>query len=91
MKDERVSAHSDLRSMQRVGFDVNLSDLWEDSIPCEVKHHGYDEARVSPEEGVVLLMSNDTIVTVLYVGSLEVEVSPDHLQEYLERSIEDDV
>jgi len=90
MMDERVSDHAHLRFLQRTGErEKPLSDVWESSVPCDVKHHGYDEARVSPEYDVVMLQADGRIVTVLYSGPLDVSVGPDHLEEYLESSLSD--
>lgn len=52
--------------MQRTrDLDKTMTELWDESIPCEVKYHGYDEARVSPEYGLTILKEGDRIVTVL--------------------------
>lgn len=87
--DERVSDHSELRFLQRTGErEKSLSEVWEMAVPCDVRHHGYDEARISPEYEVVMLQSDGKIVTVLYSDPLDVSVEPNYLEEYLERSIE---
>lgn len=66
MRDDISSLHADLRLMQRSGqIDLSMTELWEESIPCDVKYHSYDEARVSAEHDIVLLKENGQIVTVL--------------------------
>ena len=86
--DERVSDHSELRFLQRTGErEKSLSEVWESSVPCDVKHHGHDEARVSPEYEVVMLQSDGRIVTVLYSEPLDVSIESEYLEEYLERNI----
>jgi hypothetical protein len=66
MRDEIGTRHGDLRLMQRAReLDVPMTEVWEEAVPCEVKYHGYDEARVSAEYNIVLLMENDRIVTCL--------------------------
>lgn len=91
MKDGFTTRHGDLRFMERTGeFDRSVRDVWNDGIPCEVKYHGYDEARVCPEHGVVLLAKNGRVITVLYTEPLEITVEPNYLEEYLERSMNDE-
>lgn len=71
--------------MQRTGEpDISLSQVWAESIPCEVENHGYEEARVNPEYDVALLMQNGTIITVLNDTS-EVSIDWQYLQEYLSK------
>lgn len=66
MRDEFATRHGDLRLMQRANqIDKPMTEVWEEAVPCEVKYHGYDEARVSAEYNIVLLMENDRIVTCL--------------------------
>lgn len=90
MKDELASDHSGFRLMQRAGtIDRTMTELWDDGVPCDVKYHGYDAARVCPEYGVVLLMDDGTVTTVLNTEPLELTVEQDYLEEYLDRSIEE--
>lgn len=66
MIDEFSTRHGDLRLLQRANaIDKSMTEVWEEATPCEVKYHGYDEARVSAEYDIVLLMENDRIVTCL--------------------------
>lgn len=89
MKDEIMSRHGDLRMMQRTGeMDMSATEMWDGGIPCNVSGHGYEEARVSPEHGAVLLMEDDKIVTVLNSEPLDLRISNENFEEYLDRSIE---
>jgi hypothetical protein len=66
MKDEFGSLHADFRLLQRTHeFDKSLTELWDEGITCEVKHHGYDEARVVPSHEIALLVEDGQVVTVL--------------------------
>lgn len=89
MDDKLSTHHSDLRLMQRAReFDKSITEVWRDSVPCEVRYHGYDEARVSTEYDVVLLMENGQIVTVLD-NTYNVTVKGVEFQEYLEGALEE--
>lgn len=64
--DELATLHGDLRLMQRAQeLDKSMTEVWDEAIDCEVKYHGYDEARVSPEYDIVLLKEDGRIVTCL--------------------------
>jgi len=66
MRDKISTTHSDLRLIQRAReFDKPMTEVWEQAVPCEVKYHGYDEARVSAEYDIVLLKEDSKIVTCL--------------------------
>jgi len=66
MRDKISTTHSDLRLIQRAReFDKPMTEVWEQAVPCEVKYHGYDEARVSAEYDIVLLKEGSKIVTCL--------------------------
>jgi len=88
MKDELSTLHGDLRLLQRAReFDKSLTEIWDESVPCTVKYHGYDEARVSPEHEVVLLKENNKIVTVLN-DTHNVTVMGDDFEEYLDGALD---
>lgn len=88
MDDMISTRHSDLRMMQRSGnVDRSMTEVWDDSIPCLVEGHGCDEARVSPELGIVLLMEDGVIVTVLYADPEKLTIDKAYLEEYLDRSM----
>lgn len=67
MLDDKFSTeHSELRLMQRAReFDKSLTELWQEGVECEVAYHGYDEARVVPSRGIVMLVENNQVVTIL--------------------------
>ncbi len=67
MLDDKFSTeHSELRLMQRAReFDKSLTELWQEGVECDVKYHGYDEARVVPSRGIVMLVENNQVVTIL--------------------------
>jgi hypothetical protein len=66
MDDKFGTLHADLRLMQRAReFDKSLTELWMEGVECEVKYHGYDEARVVPSHNIVLLVEDDKVVTIL--------------------------
>lgn len=84
MDDALGTAHGDLRLLQRAGtLDKSLTELWDESIPCEVKYHGYDEARVSAEYGVVLLKEDGRIVTCLN-ETHNVTIPDEQMEAYLD-------
>lgn len=88
MDDKFASHHSDLRLLQRTHeFDKSLTELWEEGVECEVKYHSYDEARVIPSHNVVLLVENNTVITVLD-NLHNVTVEGQNFQEYLGGAIE---
>jgi len=90
MSGEIVSDHAKLRLMQRTQLvNVSVAAVWDDAVPCEVDHHGYDEARVSPEHGVVLLKQNGQIVTCLN-DTHNVTIDGSSLDSYLESAINED-
>lgn len=88
MRDELGTLHGDLRLLQRTrNLDSTMTELWEQSIPCEVRYHGYDEARVSPEHDLVLLKEDGRIVTVL-PETFNVTIEGKQFQEYLDDALE---
>lgn len=88
MRDELGTLHGDLRLLQRArNLDSTMTELWEQSIPCEVRYHGYDEARVSPEHDLVLLKEDGRIVTVL-PETFNVTIEGKQFQEYLDDALE---
>ena len=88
MRDELSTYHGDLRLMQRAReFDKTMTEVWEEAVPCEVKYHGYDEARVSPEYDVVLLKENDQIVTLLS-DTHNVTIKGRDFETYLDEALE---
>lgn len=85
MNDVIGTNHAQLRLMQRTGeTNLSLSEIWDESIPCEVENHGYEEARVNPAYDVALLMQNGKIITVLDDTS-EVSIDWQYLQDYLSK------
>ena len=89
MKDELATNHSSLRLMQRAQeFDKSMTEVWDEAIECEVKYHGYDEARVSPEHDVVLLKENGRIVTLI-PETYNVTIDGDDFEDYLDNSLEE--
>jgi hypothetical protein len=87
MRDELSTLHGDLRLMQRVrSLDISMTELWEQSIPCDVKYHGYDKARVSPEHDIVLLKENGQIVTLI-PETYNVTIDGNDFDEYLDESL----
>lgn len=90
MNDEFATRHGDLRLMQRAReLDKSMTEVWDESIPCEVKYHGYDEARVSPEHGLVLLKENRQIVTLI-PETYNVTVEGEDFEDYLGDALEED-
>lgn len=89
MRDDMSTRHSDLRVMQRMReFDKTMTELWEEGIDCEVKYHGYDEARVLPEYDVVMLKQDGKIITVLQ-DTYNVSVEGQDLEQYLGSALEE--
>lgn len=89
MDDEIGTLHSDFRLMQRAReFDKSLTELWDEGVECEVKYHGYDEARVVPSHGVVLLMEDGRIITVLD-RLHNVTVDGQNLEQFLDSALEE--
>lgn len=87
MDDKLSTLHADLRLMQRARqFDKSMTELWDEGVECEVKHHSYDEARVVASEGIVLLKEDMQIVTILD-NLHNVTVTGDELQAYLDEAI----
>jgi len=83
MDDEFATLHADFRLMQRAReFDKTLTELWEDGIECEVSYHGYDEARVVPSHGIVMLVENNKVITILD-DLHNVTVEGENFQDYL--------
>lgn len=90
MRDELSTLHGDLRLMQRAQeFDKSMTELWDESIPCEVKYHGYDEARVSPEHDLVLLKENEQIVTLL-PETYNVSIDGEDFEAFMDSALEGD-
>lgn len=84
MRDRFGSRHGELRLMQRTSdIDVPMTEVWEEAVPCEVKYHSYDEARVSPEYDIVLLKQDGRIVTCLN-ATYNVTVDGEDFQSYLD-------
>lgn len=83
MRDELATGHGDLRLMQRAqDLDKTMTELWDESIECEVKYHGYDEARVSPEYNLVLLKEDGRIVTLI-PETYNVTIEGDDFEDFL--------
>jgi len=84
MQDDIATAHADLRLMQRIHeMDRTMTELWDTGIPCEVKYKHYDEARIVPEESMVMLMIDGKIVTVLD-DMQDVTVDDDDVASYID-------
>jgi len=87
MRDEIGTEHSELRLMQRAReFDKTLTEVWDESVACEVSHHGYDEARVTPEYDIVLLKEEGVIVTVI-PETYNVTIEGDDFEEYMDDAL----
>lgn len=87
MRDDLATEHSELRLMQRAReFDKSITEVWEESIPCELKYHGYDEARVHPEEELVFIKEGEKIVTCL-PETHNVTIEGQDFEQYLDRKI----
>ena len=83
MDDKFATYHADLRLMQRAReFDASLTELWQQGVECEVKYHGYDEARVVPSHNIVMLVENNKVVTILD-DLHNVTVEGEDFQDYL--------
>lgn len=66
MDDKFATHHSDFRLMQRAReFDKSLTELWDEGVECEVKYHSYDQARVVPRLGIVMLVKSGKVITIL--------------------------
>jgi hypothetical protein len=88
MRDEIGTRHGDLRLMQRAReIDVPMTEVWEEAVPCEVKYHGYDEARVSAKYGIVLLREDGKIVTCLN-ATHNVTVEGEDFESFLDDVVE---
>jgi hypothetical protein len=88
MKDALATGHGSLRLMQRArDLDKTMTELWDESIECEVKYHGYDEARVSPEYDLVLLKESGQIVTVI-PETYNVTIDGDDFEKYMDSALE---
>ena len=89
MLDDKLSTeHAELRLMERAQeVDKSVTEVWEESIPCEVKHRGYDEARVSPEHELVLIKEGGQIVTCI-PETYNVTISGENFEEYLEGAMD---
>ena len=78
-----ASEHAKFRLMQRANeLDKSVLDVWQESIPCEVSNHGYDEARVSPEYDLVLLKEDGRIVTLI-PETYNVTIEGDDFEDFL--------
>lgn len=89
MKDELATEHASFRLMQRAReFDKSMTEIWGESIECEVKYHGYDEARVSPEHDLVLLKEGDRIVTLI-PETYNVTIDGDNFEQYMDSALEE--
>lgn len=87
MRDELATEHGDLRLMQRADeLDKSMTEVWRSAIPCEVKYYGYDEARVSPEHDIVLLMEDRKIITCLD-NTHNVTIEGNNLEAYLDSAV----
>lgn len=85
-----ATEHASLRLMQRAGeLDKSVLEVWENSIPCEVSHHGYDEARVSPEYDLVFLKEGGKIVTAI-PETYNVTIEGQDFEQYLDSALEED-
>lgn len=88
MNDKFATRHGDLRLMQRAReLDKTMTELWDESIECEVKYHGYDEARVSPEYDLVLLKEDGQIVTLI-PETHNVTVEGDNFEQFMDSALE---
>jgi len=88
MDDKFATRHGDLRLMQRAReLDKSMTEVWDESIECEVKYHGYDEARVSPEYDLVLLKEDGRIVTLI-PETYNVTVEGDNFEEFMDNALE---
>lgn len=88
MDDKLATRHGDLRLMQRAQeIDKSMTEVWDESIDCEVKYHGYDEARVSPEYDLVLLKEDGRIVTLI-PETYNVTVEGDNFEEFMDSALE---
>jgi hypothetical protein len=89
MDDKFGTLHADLRLMQRAReFDKSLTELWDSGVECEVKYHGYDEARVIPSHDIVMLVENNKVITILD-DLHHVTVEGEDFQDYLGGALDD--
>lgn len=87
--DKFATHHGDLRLMERSGqLDKSMTEVWQESIPCEVKYRGYDEARVSAEYDLVLLKQNGRIITVL-PETYNVTIDGNDFEQYMDSVIDE--
>ena len=70
-------------------LEESMTEVWQESIPCEVKYHGYDEARVSPKYDLVLLKENGRIITAI-PETYNVTIDGTDFEEYMDSAIETD-
>ena len=88
MNDEIATDHAILRFWERArDTNQSMTEVWENAIPCELPGHSYDEARVSPEHGVVLIFEDGQIRTCLNTTE-DVVIDEAHVEAYLGRSID---
>jgi hypothetical protein len=61
-----VSEHCRLRYTQRAGIDAPpIHVVWKNGIPVEIEYREDVTARLEEDIGVILLMRDDTLITVL--------------------------
>lgn len=88
MRDDFATRHGDLRLLQRAQeIDKPMTQVWEEAIECEVKYHGYDEARVSPEYDIVLLQEDEKLVTCLN-STHNVTIEDESVEAYFDDVVE---
>lgn len=89
MDDKFGTLHADFRLLQRAReFDKSLTELWMEGVECEVKYHGYDEARVIPSHDIVMLVEDGKVITILD-DLHNVTLTGDEFQDYLEENLDD--
>lgn len=89
MEDKFGTEHANLRLLQRAReFDKSLTELWDSGVECQVKYQSYDEARVVPSHGIVMLVENNKVITILD-DLHNVTVEGQQFQEYLGGAIND--
>lgn len=89
MDDKFGTLHADFRLLQRAReFDKSLTELWEQGVECEVKYHGYNEARVIPSHDIVMLVENRKVITILD-DLHNVTLKGDEFQDYLEENLDE--
>lgn len=76
----QVTRHAQLAWWKRNNNrDVDIQTAWRKSPPIQAPNYIYDKARLHEPSGIVLLSRNDSLTTVLFAETIELEA--DHLVE----------